>query len=318
MGLPENHPMSKVILELQHVALRAECSIDSSDHSDWRSLQSLNWIRAYGLLLRLASAMAFDQAEQTRGGSANRQFDADPEEAFRLLSVFAKTCELTPHLDNFDEKTTRSLSQVRRLSSRVGPTAKLETLGAQLEEDWSQPIPATMTGLLGGMAWPSTPDQRKSALQSVLDGPDCFVSDMLDEANIGVASVIHLAGTFDDCGYPRRPFETDFAYRRAALIRVLAAHRILLEILGLSDPLAIMSLLGLAEMIAAATHFTKFFTPDTLAQQYLASVREGAIASMEDSGRIESADRNPRYSSQITADEKAVVRALDVVVHSDT
>lgn len=317
MVSPDKDTIDPVLLELERSASDADRSVQWPDQSDWRCSRALNWIRTYGLLVRLASALTLAASAVDRRGSSKSQPNAESlEEALRLLGAFARTVTRTPRLTEFDRGTRQALRSARDLATSLRPSPTQDGVGAYLGEEWRQPVPATLQGFLSCMAWPSKPAERQAALQKVLDGPDCHVAELLDEANIGIASAVHLALTFDDRGSPNPPVDADLAYQAAALVRVLAAHRVLLETIGIDDPLVLKSLFGMAERIAQSTTFAAFFIPDATAQAYLKSSREGDIATLEAPGRIEVKARDPLSRKKISTAEKEVLQALEAVIHS--
>jgi hypothetical protein len=166
------------------------------------------------------------------------------------------------------------------------------------------------------MAAPTTPDERTGVLALVLKGPDSNAATVLDESNVGLASAVHLALTFDSFVTPTTPVNDDRAYLRAAFVRVLISHRVLLEAIGIGERLAFLSMLGLAELIANTTQLTEDYTTATNEAAASSYTRHATLAVLKDSGRIQVRSRSPEWRRKVSNQETLVVDALDAVIHS--
>ena len=186
--------------------------------------------------------------------------------------------------------------------------------GAYLGPLWKDPVPPSIDALVSAMAEPSTVSQRDLALANA-KGPE---ASLLADANCGIASAVQLAETFD--AYPglSRGSENESLYRTAALVRVLAGHRLLLDLLGVPTRAAIMAMLGLAQNVAISKTLDVFFTDDARDAHYLVGVRRRSAAVLNDSGKLSDAGKNPAGILRIARDQESlVVKAVAAAIRAE-
>lgn len=311
--------MPSVLEGLWQAAHDAETHQARSAFTDWRSSSALNIVRAYGLAVRVCSAIALSDTDDCRRSPGTvSPCDELTAEFIRLLGSFAGVAKSSPHLTADARRVTKVLNSAKDLTRRLSTSVSSYDEGAFWVPEWEQPVPPRFRDLLAGMAAPTTPSDRAAALSKVLNGPDSTAAMVLDESNVGLASAVHLALTFDSFVAPKEPVDDDQAYLQAAFVRVLISHRVLLEAIGTGDRLAFLSILGLAELIASTTKIAEDYTKgnDTAAAaQY---TRRTALAVLKTSGRIRARSRKPEWWHKVPYQETLVVDALDAVIQPST
>jgi hypothetical protein len=309
--------MPPVLKGLWQAANDAETHHERSAPADWRSSTALNVVRVYGLLVRVCSAIVLRDTEYcTSGSNAGLPCDELTAECVRLLGSFARVAKYGPRLTADDRRVAKALDSAKHLTSRVSSFISGCGEGAVLGPEWLKPVPPSFRELLASMAAPTTPDERKRVLALVLNRPDSNAATVLDESNVGLASAVHLALTFDSLVTPRTPVNDDRAYLQAALVRVLISHRVLLEAIGIGEQLTFLSMLGLAELIANTTQLTEDYTTATNEAASSSYTRHATLAVLKDSGRIQVKSRSPEWRRKVSNQEALVVDALDAVIHS--
>lgn len=311
--------MPPVLKELWQAAHDAKMDYESSAFTGWRGSSALNIVRAYGLAVRVCSALVLRDTDCFSGDSAAvPPGDETTAEFVRLLGSFASVAASGPRRTADDGSVTKALSNAADLTSRVSSFVSSLGVGAVLGSEWQQPVPPSFRELLACMAAPTTPDERAAALARVLEGPESNAAMVLDELNVGLASAVHLALTFDSFVAPKKPADDDQAYLQAALVRVLISHRVLLDVIGIGERLAFLSALGLAELIASTTQLSEDFTRATDAATAPSYTRHHTLAVLKNSGRIRVRSRRPEWRNIVSRQETLVVDALDAVIHSST
>lgn len=311
--------MPPVLKELWQATHDAETHHKRTAFTDWRSSSALNVVRAYALTVRVCSAIVLRDTEYcTSGTGAGSPCDDLTAECVRLLGSFARVAKSGARLTADDRRVAKALDSARNLTSRASSFISGCGEGAVLGPEWLKPVPPSFRELLASMAAPTTPDERTGVLALVIKGPDSNAATVLDESNVGLASAVHLALTFDSFVTPRTPINDDRAYLRAALVRVLISHRVLLEAIGIGERLAFLSMLGLAELIANTTQLTEDYTTATNEAAASSYTRHATLAVLKDSGRIQVRSRSPEWRRKVSNQETLVVDALDAVIHSST
>lgn len=313
MSDPSINSAIPVLLELRRTLHDARRAAQWSDPADWRCSQAMNLVRAYALLVRTASTELLCSAGCEGNATSGTRWFGNRDtaaETLRLLQAFPRAIARNQVLA-LDQGLSKALNQVEcRLNEELGGEVE-DGAGAFLGEDWRTPLPPTFQGILVSMGSPSTTQERSAALSKIMAGaPAGPAADYLDEANYGIASITHLAQTFDDCSAPEEPVSLDRRYLRATMIRAMAMHRLLLELVGVRDRIAICALIGLAEQIASQPTFVSCFRPDIEAQRFLDSSRATAIAVLEGAGKVSLAQKPDHVRAIVRASEKEVLTAL--------
>jgi len=306
-----------LLVELRHTATAALRQNSYVDPVDWRTDPESNLLRAYALLVVMAGRAVVEGVSDTRApskASPSRQKQSLPSGLFNailnLLKSFA-TCAADESLS----QSSRSLGKaVVSFVDKALSGHAFDNEGAYLGPLWKEPVPPSIDALVSEMAKPSTVSQRDLALANV-KGPE---ASLLADANCGIASAVQLAETFDAHSGPSRDSETDAGYRTAALVRVLAGHRLLLDLLGVPTRAAIMAMLGLAQDVAISKTLDVFFTDDARDINYLVGVRRRAAAVLSDSGKLSDAGKQPAAILRIAREQESlVVKAIEAAVRAE-
>lgn len=246
---PAAHPhLAALLLEARCAARVALAREIPRDPIDWRTSRDYQLLRVYGLLVAAASTLTVLGARPSgRKPKGNVGLSADclglRVEILDLLEALASSVSR----DQFicaDRHVAKTLRTVRDLvTSLYGDETRHES-GAFSGHSWRVPVPPSLHALLSSMAADATTNAKQ---QAVAHRP---TRALLADANVAIATSVHLGRTADDFRFPADSSGNDTAYLKAALIRVLAGHRILLEILARNDHDAVLALLGLGEDLA--------------------------------------------------------------------
>jgi hypothetical protein len=303
-----------LLVELRHTTTAALQRKSYVDPVDWRTNPESNLLRAYALLVVIAGRAVvegtLDTPESTKD-STSHQKQPLPSRFLNaildLLKSFA-TCAADESLS----QSSRSLGKaVVSFVDKALSGHAFDNEGAYLGPLWKEPVPPSIDALVSEMAKPSTVSQRDLALKNA-KGPE---ASLLADANCGIASAVQLAETFDAYPGPSRGSENDTQYRTAALVRVLAGHRLLLDLLGVPTRAAIMAMLGLAQDVAMSKTFDGLFTDDARDVHYLAGVRRRTAALLKESGKLCDAGKQPAGILQIAHDQEShVVEAIEAAI----
>lgn len=307
----------ELLVELRHTATAAMRRKSYVDPVDWRTTPESNLLRAYALLVVMAGrAVVEGTLDPTAPSKASpsRQKQSLPSGLFNatldLLASFA-TCAADESLSQASRTLGKAV--VSFVDKALSDNA-CNTQGAYLGPMWKTPVPPDIGALVSEMAKPSTVSQRKLALANI-KGPE---APLLADANCGIASAVQLAETFDACPGPSRDSENDAGYRTAALVRVLAGHRLLLDLLGVPARAAIMAMLGLAQDVAISETLKVFFTDDARDAHYLVGVRRRAVAVLSDLGRLSDAGKQPAGILRIARDQESLVlKAVTAAIRAE-
>jgi len=309
--------ISNLLVELRHTATAGLRRTSYIDPVDWRTSPELNLLRAYALLVVMAGRAVVEGTSDTTASSEaslSRQKQSLPLGLFNatldLLKSFA-TCASAESLS----QSSRTLGKaVVSFVDKALSGHACNTEGAYLGPMWKTPVPPDIDVLVSEMAKPSTVTQRDLALANAKG----LSASLLADANCGIASTVQLAQTFDACRQPNPQTENHREYQTAALARVLAGHRLLLELLGVPTPSAILAMLGLAQGIALSKTLDVFFTDDARDAHYLVGVRRRAAAVLSDSGRLSDAGKQPAAILRMARDhESLVVKAVEAAVRAE-
>lgn len=305
-----------LLVELRHTATAALRRKSYIDPVDWRTSPDLNLLRAYALLVVMAGRAVVEGMSDTSApskASPSRQKQSLPSGLFNatlnLLKSFA-TCAADESLSQSSATLGKAVvSFVDKALSDHACSAE----GAYLGPFWKDPVPPSIDALVSEMAKPCTVSQRDLAPASI-KGPE---ASLLADANCGIASAVQLAETFDAYPGPSRGSENDAGYRTAALVRVLAGHRLLLDLLGVPTRAVIMAMLGLAQDVAISKTLEVFFTDDARDAHYLVGVRRRAAAVLSDLGRLSDAGKQPAGILRIARDQESlVVKAVAAAIRA--
>lgn len=311
--------MVPVLMELRRAVREAQHPSQWPDPSDWRCSRPLNVVRAYALLVRVTSEVMLDADNRGRGGQgvaalgSRRDTSAD---LIRLLKAFPSAIARDASLAK-DRGLVVALRDTERFADDALRAFPGSLAGAFLGEEWRTPVPGTFRGMLSCLMWQSTPSERAESLRNAITvGVSDKAAAYLDGASRGIASATHLAQTCDDRATPQPPVDGDLLYRQAALVRVLCAHRLLLEAIGVQDCLAVRGMFGLAEDIAKEPTYAAFHDRGNDTGGFLASRREACLSILETSGRVPREGKEPEEFSVAKTSEKAVLAAMRQVILS--
>lgn len=306
-----------LLVELRHTATAALRRTSYIDPGDWRTSPELNLLRAYALLVVMAGRAVVEgplDTKESAKASASNQKQLLPSGLFNaildLLKSFA-TCAADESLS----QSSRSLGEaVVSFVDKALSGHACNAEGAYLGPMWKTPVPPSIDALVSEMAKPSTVSQRDLALANAKGSE----ASLLADANCGIASAVQLAETFDTYSDPSRDRKNDSLYRTAALVRVLAGHRLLLDLLGVPTRAAIMAMLGLAQDVAISGTFEVFSVDDARDAHYLVGVRRQAAAVLSDSGKLSDAGKKPAGILRIArGQESLVVKAVAAAIRME-
>jgi hypothetical protein len=281
-----------LLVELRHSASEALQRRSYVDPLDWRTIPEFHLLRAYALLVviagRLVVTEALEAPASTRTPAPHHKEQPPSQILNTLLGVLKSfaSCVADESLSQSSRKLgTAVVSFVDK--AMIGHACNAE--GAYLGPMWKTPVPPDIDSIVSEMAKPSTVTQRNLALANA-KGPD---ASLVGDANCAIASTVHLAQTFDTYRQPHPQRDDDRKYQAAALVRVIAGHRVLLELLGVPTPAAILAMLGLAQDISLSKTIKAFFTDDPRDARYLACLRRRAAAVLSDSGLLSDIGKHP-------------------------
>jgi len=297
-------------------ALRRDTHVDCFD---WRTDPQLNLLRVYALLVVIARALVADAPQKekptsrTRSGSRSPRPSSKPlEEVLGLLADFAKG-GASGRFTADERWLAKALKAAVSLAKKHLRGEPFNSEGAYLGSSWRTPVPPGIQSMISEMARSvSTRSTPPVTTQGKKDE-----ADWLADANFGVAAAVHIAKTFDDRRWPGTDQGGDPAYVNGALVRVLASHRLLLELLGLSSRSGATDLLTLADEIAESKTFDSFFSADSQDQSYLSSVRRRSLAILAASGALTSTEKKRGLLlKQAKTQEQFVLAAMEAAIRS--
>lgn len=305
-------------LELRRTANDAGQRERWSDPDDWRCSPTLNLVRVYGLLVTIAASFKVPSSLKKKpavtsrlGATKNLQGEAISAKVYGFLGRFADAVAK----EQFHSKGLAPvLAEMTSLIEERLQNSAIGSQGAYLGPAWKSPVPPQIGSLISCMAGESTPTERAEPFATAKGA----TAKLLEEINFGVASSVHIAQTLDDCSWPKTPVDKDQQYLQGALLRVLAGHRLLLEIAGVKSPSAVLAILGLAEDIALQQTFAAFWdglkAGKAQSQDYLKTTRQGALAVLAGPGRITRAGKKPGELRDVAESQQDVVLgALNVM-----
>ncbi len=306
-------------VELSRTAAAALRGNTHVDCFDWRTDPQLNLLRVYALLVVIANALVADalpkekSASRTLSGRRSPRPPSNPlEEILGLLADFAKGGASGRF--TVDERwLAKALRAAVSLARKHLGGEPFNSEGAYLGSSWRTPVPPGIQSMIFEMARSvatrSTPPVSRQGKKDE--------AEWLADANFGVAAAVHIAKTFDDRRWPGTDQGGDPAYVNGALVRVLASHRLLLELLGLSSRSGATDLLTLADEIAESKTFDSFFSADSQDQSYLSSVRRRSLAVLAASGALTSTGKKRGLLlKQAKTQEQFVLAAMEAALRS--
>jgi hypothetical protein len=305
-----------LLVELRHTATAALRQNSYVDPVDWRTNPESNLLRAYALLVVTAGRLVVNEAPDTTPStttSASRRKEPPPSRLLNTLLGVLKAFS-TCAADESLSQSPRTLGKaVVSFVDKALSGHACNTQGAYLGPMWKTPVPPSIDALVSEMAKPSTVSQRDLALANA-KGPE---ASLLADANCGIATAVQLAQTFDAYPRPSQDSTNDKKYSTAALVRVLAGHRLLLDLLGVPTRTAIMAMLGLAQDVALSKTLDVFFTDDARDAHYLEGVRRRAAAVLSASGELSDAGKQPAGILRIARDQESlVVKAVEAAIRA--
>jgi len=317
-GPPSISPsICDLLVELRHTATAGLRRTSYIDPVDWRTSPELNLLRAYALLVVMAGRAVVEGTSDTTASSEaslSRQKQSLPLGLFNATLELLKSFAICASAESLSQSSRTLGKAVVSFVDKALSGHACNTEGAYLGPMWKTPVPPDIDVLVSEMAKPSTVTQRDLALANAKG----LSASLLADANCGIASTVQLAQTFDACRQPNPQTENHREYQTAALARVLAGHRLLLELLGVPTPSAILAMLGLAQGIALSKTLDVFFTDDARDAHYLVGVRRRAAAVLSDSGRLSDAGKQPAAILRMARDhESLVVKAVEAAVRAE-
>lgn len=313
--------LERYLVELRRAANDAGHRHAWVDQADWRCSPTLNLVRVYGLLVTLAASFTVPSSlkkpavTSRLGAATNLHGKAISANVYGVLGRFADAIAR----ERFHAKELATvLAEVTALVDEQLQDRASGRQGAYLGPAWKSPVPPQIGSLISCMAGSSTPTDRAEAFATAKGA----IARLLEETNFGVASSVHIAQTLDDRSWPKTPIDRDQHYLQGALLRVLAGHRLLLDLVGVKSPSAVLAILGLAEDIALQQTFAAFWAglkaTDAQSQDYLQATRQGALAVLSGPGRITSAGKEAGMLRDVAESQQDIVlRALNVVSRLD-
>ena len=307
------HDVHSLILELRQVATELSNQNLVPDPDDWRCCPDLNLVRLYGLLVTIGCAIGVtppSPGRRTTSGtrSAEAVRPAVYKCVFESLSVLAKAVARNCFRVS-DRDVARTVRRIHSLLSSLSGKAE-GSHGAYLGAAWRSPVPPDFSSLVESMAVASNASKPGNPQRKERSD----VARLLTATNFGVASTVHFAQTFDQGHWPRFPVNNDSSYRQAAIARVLAGHRLLIEILGVNSFACVRAMLSFAQEIALEKTFDAFWDAGKQAEDFLAAARQGALAVLSGSGKVTTVGKRRVTLRRIAiAQEPAVVGAMKAV-----
>ena len=288
------------------------------DPADWRCSPEMNLVRAYGLLVTIAASFTVPSSLKKKpdvtsrlGATKNLQGEAISAKVYGFLGRFADAVAK----EQFHSKGLATvLAEMTALIEERLQNSAIRSQGAYLGPAWKSPVPPQIGSLISCMGGSTTLTERENAFATAKGA----TAKLLEETNFSVASSVHIAQTLDDRSWPKTPVDKDQQYLQGALLRVLAGHRLLLELAGVKSPSAVLAILGLAEDIALQQTFAAFWdglkAGGAQSQDYLQTTRQGALAVLAGPGRITSVGKKPGELRDVAESQQDVVLgALNVV-----
>ena len=288
------------------------------DPADWRCSPEMNLVRAYGLLVTIAASFTVPSSLKKKpdvtsrlGATKNLQGEAISAKVYGFLGRFADAVAK----EQFHSKGLATvLAEMTALIEERLQNSAIRSQGAYLGPAWKSPVPPQIGSLISCMGGSTTLTERENAFATAKGA----TAKLLEETNFSVASSVHIAQTLDDRSWPKTPVDKDQQYLQGALLRVLAGHRLLLELAGVKSPSAVLAILGLAEDIALQQTFAAFWdglkAGESQSQDYLQATRQGALAVLAGPGRITSVGKKPGELRDVAESQQDVVLgALNVV-----
>ena len=305
--------LPSLLLELHQVVTAILHPGTWSDPDDWRCCQPLNLVRLYGLLVTIGCALAVTPSSSNRQkGNGTKAVEpvrpAVAQGIFESLGVFAEAIARNCFHPS-DRTVARTLRRLRSVLKSLGGHEK-GSHGAYLGVAWRSPVPPDFGAFVASMVAASNISKPVGPRPS----EQRTVSRLLTETNFGVASSVHFAQTFDQRCWPRYPVSEDLEYRQAAIARVLAGHRLLLELLGVSSLASVNAILSFAHDIALQKTFDDFWNAGKQSQDFLVATRKGAVAVLSGTGKVTAFGKRRATLRRVAiAQETAVVGAMEAV-----
>jgi hypothetical protein len=303
--------VDRYLLELRRAANDAGRRDRCIDTADWRCSPTMNLVRTYGLLVTIAALFTVPTSLRKKASSTSRVTSTTTTGAESLV---AKVLEF---LGLFADAVAREQFHAKALATVLAEVTALvdEQLqdrvhgsqGAYLGPAWRSPVPPQIGSLISCMGGSTTVAERANALAAA----EGVTAKLLEETNCSIASSVHIAQTLDDRAWPDAPVDGDQRYLQGALLRILSGHRLLLELVGVKSRTARLAMLGLAEKIALQTTFAAFWTAitdaDQQSQDYLNTVRRGAIAVLSGPACVSGASGHTSVLRDIVKHQKETV-----------
>jgi hypothetical protein len=303
--------LERYLLELRRSAIDANSQDRWIDPADWRCSPTLNLLRVYALLVTIAASLTLPVSTKRKPASTSRfgtetnpPAETQAAKVLEFLGLFAGHCAQK----QFRPKDFAAvLGEVTAFVDEQMPDRAIGSQGAYLGPAWKSPVPPQISSLISSMGGATTPTERADALAAAKGA----TAKLLEEANFGIASCVHIAQTYDNRGWPEPPVEHDHVYLQGALSRVLAAHRLLLDLVGVKSRPAWLAMLGLAEEIAIQETFSAFWAGvkkgNRRSVDYLQTTRQGSLAVLSGSGRMASVGKNAGTLGDIAESQQNIV-----------
>lgn len=317
---PKVHPLLvPLLLEARRSACDALRKGLHRDRTDWRTCHEYNALRVYGILVSAASrltVLASNPSVALPGNTVahGKDYLRLSDGILPLLADFVAILSRNKFHPS-DRVTRKALKNVCTLVDSVcGPIGENDGRlpGAFNGIAWTQPVPDSFSHLLSCMTADAAPADLSAALTNASDG----AANAIAETHVAVVSSAHIGQTFDNVLGPSRAKDIDAQYIQAATVRVLTAHRVLLELLQATDRQAVLGILATAKEIAGQDHtFAALLKAGKEAASFIASVRDSSLAILETKGlgTLQRDGNRPAAAVGLLAkQEKAILRALRV------
>lgn len=299
-------------------AVHAQSRSPSARSYRWEADPDVTGLRAYALLVTLGMNLMVIQATQSLG--AGKLTAKVGERIDAMLKVILWV--LRAYIANCAEKNAESKDRhlyvclPESVISRITDySASVAVQPGELPDCWIEPLPPTFEGLIEAMAYPATSAVGPQAVAPVLSKLTARDSQLLVQANFGVAAAVEV-GVASDQGASIRPRGIkDRAFLVPALVRIACAHRILLELYGIAAPTKHVTL-GVLNLVAAIARIATNYATSLLGAStwLLADRMQKSVRSLASSGRLGSQGKTAKGAAKARDVEQCLLKLLETLV----
>jgi len=285
-----SHPqLAPLLLEARYAASEALRPDLTRDSYDWWSFSEYLVVRTYALLVAAASSLTVicsGLAESKRRGQPSPGSDAFRlrDDLLRVLGVFAERLS-KGKFDVEDRRTCRALQNVAGLISKLYGSPGAFDAGAHVTWAWDRPAPQEFHRLLCS----GTAGTKPPPVETMLDGLSARSQEVLSDANFGLASATYIGQSFDQVRPGGFSYHSDHEYMQGVQVRVVSNHRILLDLIGVADRFAVLTMLSLVIGICPEQEkqdFAAWVDGPEKHRDFLEGSRLRSLAVIENPGRL--------------------------------